>query len=326
MARVLVTGAAGFIGRHLVPVLIAHGHDVIAVSRTPDVAESRKGARWLVCDLLSESAPAELIETYRPTHLIHLAWNTTPGSFWNDLANVDWLAASLRLYRVFASCGGRRAIGSGTCAEYDWNEPVLSEAKTPIKPRTLYGSAKAALGSTLTLAATEQGLSFAWGRLFFIYGPGEKRGRLVSDVFSALMDGQPALVSHCHQERDVMHVSDVAGALVALLESDVAGPVNIATGECHPLADIVTAVARLAGRPELIQFDAVPVPPDEPRRLAATITRLREEVGFIPKFDLQSGIEDTYHWWCNHHKRVHPMTPKRVHVKRGISAQPDDDP
>lgn len=301
MARVLVTGARGFVGRHAIPVLLSHGHDVISVGRSTCDRNVGGQEQWVSCDLLCEGAASDLIGKERPSHLLHLAWDTTPGRFWNDTANLDWLAASLRLFRAFARHGGRRIVGIGTCAEYDWNYPLLSENETPIVPRTLYGAAKAALGSTYTLAAAAEGISFAWARLFFLYGPGEKRGRLVSDLFATLMDRKIARVSHGRQERDFMHVSDAAAALVALLESDVAGPVNVAKGECRPLADLISGVAEAIGHPELVRFGAVGVPADEPPRLAASTARLCDEVGFTPRFDLCAGISDTYRWWRTQH-------------------------
>lgn len=297
MARVLVTGARGFVGSHAIPILLSRGHDVVAVGRSEHEGDRRGRERWVSCDLLSEGAASNLIVNQQPSHLLHLAWDTTPGRFWNDAANLDWLAASLRLFRAFARHGGRRIVGVGTCAEYDWNCSLLSENETPIAPRTLYGAAKAALGSTYALAAAVEGVSFAWARLFFLYGPGEKRGRLTSGLFATLMDSQIARVSHGRQERDFMHVFDAAAALVALLESNVTGPVNVATGECRPLADLISGVAEAIGRPELVRYGAVAVPSDEPPRLAASAIRLRDEVLFTPRFDLRSGISDTYRWW-----------------------------
>jgi nucleoside-diphosphate-sugar epimerase len=297
MARVMVTGAAGFVGSHAVPILTSHGHEVIAVTTKPHEIKRQAHELWVSCDLLSEQATSELVAAYHPTHLIHLAWTTVPTHFWNDPANIDWLAAGLRLFQMFARCGGRRVIGAGTCAEYDWRSSTLSETETPIKPHTLYGAAKAALGMTLERASAAAGLSSAWGRVFFVYGPREKPGRLISDLFSALISGRPAVVSYGRQERDLMHVADVAAAFVALLESDVNGPVNIASGQCRPLIEFIRAVGDETGRADLVRFGAAPAAPDEPHRLAATTTRLRDEVASTPQFDLRSGIRDTYCWW-----------------------------
>lgn len=297
MMRVMITGGAGFVGRHAIPILVAHGHEVVAVSRSPRNTDRTGHARWVQCDLLAEGAASRLIENERPTHLLHLAWDTTPGRYWNDPANLDWLAASLRLFRAFARCGGRRIVGVGTCAEYDWSHSELNEITTPIKPHTLYGAAKASLYATYSLAAGAENVSFAWARLFFLYGPGEKSGRLTSDLFAALTAGQEAKVSHGRQERDLMHVADGAAALVALLESEATGPMNIASGACRPLAEFISAVAETVGRSDLVRFGARAPAPDEPPRLAAAVSRLRDEVVFVPHFDLRAGIADTYDRW-----------------------------
>src|SRR6266849_3237907 len=138
MARVLVTGASGFVGRQAVPLLVARGHEVIAVGRPDAETAPPKGVRFVTCDLLREGSAAELIDTHRPSHLLHLAWNVTPGRFWTDPDNLDWVSTSLRLFRAFAEQGGERFVGIGSCAEYDWSHDFLSENETPLRPQTLY--------------------------------------------------------------------------------------------------------------------------------------------------------------------------------------------
>ncbi len=280
--RVLVTGGGGFIGRHAVALLRQRGFEVCAPSR----AEA---------DLLAPGVAAALVARLRPTHLLHLAWNATPGRFWTAPDNLDWVAASLALHRAFAAAGGRRAVFAGTCAEYDWSHAELDEATTPCAPATLYGTAKDAL-RRLVLAAPD-GVSVAWGRVFFLYGPGEAPGRLVPDVVAALLAGQAARCGEGLVQRDIMHVADVAAALLALLESPVTGPVNIASGCCVPLRCVVDEVARQVGRLDLLRYGARPSPPGEPARLAAATRRLRAEVGFAPRLGLAEGIAETIAWW-----------------------------
>jgi nucleoside-diphosphate-sugar epimerase len=238
---------------------------------------------------------AALVTRLRPTHLLHLAWKATPGRFWAAPDNLDWVAASLALHRAFAAVGGRRAVFAGTCAEYDWSQAELDEATTPCAPATLYGTAKDAL-RRLVQAAPE-GVSLAWGRVFFLYGPHEPAGRLVPEVIGALLAGQEARCGEGLVQRDFMHVSDVAGGLVALLESDVTGPVNIASGDCVPLRQMIDEAARQIGRPDLLRYGARPSPAGEPARLAAATRRLREEVGFTPRYGLAEGLAETITWW-----------------------------
>jgi nucleoside-diphosphate-sugar epimerase len=286
--RVLVTGASGFIGRHVVPLLAGRGHEVHAVARRKMDFDACVTGHAV--DLLDPAAARALIGRARPAALLHLAWIVTPGAFWTAPENLDWVAASLALIRAFAAAGGTRAVIAGTCAEYDWSEPLLDEATTPLRPRTLYGAAKCALHALLAAAAPGLGLSLAWGRVFFLYGPGEAKGRLVPDVIDALRDGRPALCGPGTQRRDFMHVADVARAFVALLESDVAGPVNIASGTCRPLGDLILRIGEILGRPDLIRLGARPMPPDDPPELRAATRILNERIGFTPRQTLELGL------------------------------------
>lgn len=297
MKRVLVTGGGGFVGRHALPQLVARGWEVHAAGRSPLPPDAADGVTFHPCDLLTEGEAARVVAAIEPTHLLHLAWNAVPGKFWSDLDNLDWVAASLRLYRAFAAAGGRRAVLAGTCAEYDWSHAELSETATPLVPHTLYGKAKNAFRELAQSAAGPLGLEMAWGRIFFLYGPHEAAARLVPDVVTSLLREQPALCSHGRQERDFMHVADVAGAFVALLESGYTGPVNIASGDARPLAEVIGSIAALIGRPELVRLGARQAPAGDPPRLAADVRVLFDEVGFRPRFDLESGLKETVEWW-----------------------------
>ncbi len=289
---ILLTGASGFIGRCVLRALLRDGRDVVAVSRRPpDVA----GARWIDADLLQPGAAAAVIEAVRPGQLLHFAWNATPGQFWTAPDNWDWAAATVALHEAFATSGGRRAVYAGSCAEYDWNMPELDEVAGPLNPATLYGASKAEAWSTIASSARSSGVSVTWGRIFFLYGPGEASGRLVSDVVAAVLQGRPIDCSDGRQERDFMHVEDVARAFVALLDSDVNGAVNVASGTCRPVRDVLLEIGKQTGCTELIRLGARPSG-TEPPRLAATIGQLRDRVGFTPAFDLHDGIADTIAW------------------------------
>jgi nucleoside-diphosphate-sugar epimerase len=289
--RVLVTGSSGFIGRYIVPILVAGGYEVHGVGKN----ESRNRERSVVhhqADLLDFAESRALVKHVKPQLLIHLAWNATPGKFWTTLENLDWVAASLVLTRAFAEHGGTRAVYAGTCAEYDWSQPLLDEARTPLNPQTIYGGSKDALQKLLTVSSDALGISIAWGRIFFLYGPGEAKGRLIPDVIDALVKGEPALCSSGSQLRDFMHVGDVALALVAILESKAIGPINIASGDCRALRDIVMQIAINLDRADLVRFGARPLQLGEPPELRASTRILNEEVGFRPRRSLESGLAE----------------------------------
>ena len=285
MTRVLLTGATGFIGRHAAASLREHGLEVHPVSRSEGV------------DLLEPRAADAVVARVRPTHLLHLAWYAEHGSFWTSSENVRWVEASLRLVRAFAEGGGRRAVLAGTGAEYDWSHGRLDERATPLRPATLYGAAKHGLHVVAQAYADTVGLSLAWGRVHFLYGPGEDPRRLVPSIAIGLAAGEEARASHGRQIRDFAHVRDVADGFTALLASDVRGPVNVASGEGVAIADVVRSLARAAGREDLVRLGAVPARPDDPPELVADVARLRDEVGFRPSRALDDGLAETFAWW-----------------------------
>ena len=296
MRRLLVTGGRGFIGRHTLPELVARDFEVHVVGRSQPRGDVPSAVTFHECDLLDTTAVNLLTARLAPTHLLHLGWYAQPGLFWTSLENLHWVAASLNLYLAFGKAGGTRAVMAGSCAEYDWSYTELDEARTPLAPGTLYGQSKQALHALLEQAGLQTSVRMAWGRVFFLYGPHEAPGRLVSDVIQALLDRRPALCSDGTQERDFMHVSDVARAFAALLDSDITGPVNIASGVCVPVRSVISRLGSLLDASELIQFGAANRP-NEPPRLAASVDILHERLRFRPVYDLESGLADTVEWW-----------------------------
>lgn len=297
MRRVLVTGASGFVGRHVICALTARGsYEVHAVSSKGPLA-SNANCTWHTANLLDIMQAGELLRTVLPTHVLHLAWCTSPGEYWASSENLAWVQASLELLQRFQEYGGQRIVMAGTCAEYDWSYGYCSEFVTPIRPSTPYGACKHALQAMLNAYSEETGLSSAWGRIFLTYGPHENSERLAPSVIKPLLQGKPATCSHGNQIRDLLYAQDVADAFVELLESDVSGPVNIASGKPVTLREVICKIAAKLGREDLIQLGSIPTRPEEAPLLVADVRRLHDEVDWTPKFDLDMGLERTIEWW-----------------------------
>jgi len=294
--KVLVTGARGFLGRQAVAALAARGFEVHAIMRGP---EELPGASAAHCgDLLDAQFRRDVMVRVKPDALLHLAWETTHGAFWTAASNLDWLNASLDLFRQAAGVGARRIVAAGTCVEYlAPDDGPCDEAHTPIKPSFLYGAAKAACAQTGAAFAAQLGLSFAWGRVFFLYGAHEGGKRLIPDVARKLLRGEDAPVGPGTAIRDFMDVRDAGAGFAALLASEVTGPVNVASGDGYSLAEIVTRLGQIAGRPDLIKLGALPARGGEPPMLVASNKRLTAEVGFTPAIPLDQGLADALNWW-----------------------------
>ena len=220
-----------------------------------------------------------------------------PGAYWTSQENVRWLQASLELLRSFKDHGGKRVVMAGTCAEYNWRYGYCSEEITPLNPVSLYGVCKNSLHDILMAYAHQEYLSAAWGRIFFLYGPHEHPARLVSSVINSLLSNQTALCTHGNQIRDFLYVEDVASAFVSLIDSDVKGAVNIASGKPLAIKDIIYLIAEKLGRSDLVQLGAIPVSETDPPLILADIGRLSHEISWSPQYNLDIGLEKTIDWW-----------------------------
>jgi dTDP-L-rhamnose 4-epimerase len=174
--------------------------------------------------------------------------------------------------------------------------PARADEPTRTCPATLYGAAKHGLHVVAQRWAPQAGVTLAWGRIFYAYGPYEHPARLVSAVALALLRGEEVPCTHGMQVCDYLYTPELGSALAALLDSEVAGPVNVASGEPVRVADVVAAIGASTGRPELVRMGALPQRPGEPERLTADVRRLREEVGWRPSIDLGESIARTVEW------------------------------
>ena len=294
--RVLLTGATGFIGRHSIEPLLARGFEVHAVYRDRPLEEPR--VFWHQADLLNKEDIARVCAEIQATHLLHFAWYVAHEDYKTSPQNALWVEHSLELVRRFEESGGVRAVMAGTCMEYDWAMPqeLLSEKTSPLSPATPYGKAKHETQVRVETFAKDTGISFAWGRVFLLYGPYEDPRRLVPYIITSLLRNEPALCTSGEQVRDMLYVKDVADAFATLLDSAVEGAVNIGSGIPVALKDVVDLIGDSLRKPGLVRLGARQSS-GEPPRLVFDISRLRNEVGWQPRYSLQEGIEETIHWW-----------------------------
>jgi len=303
--RVLVTGAAGFIGSHVVRVLLAAGRDVAVVvrpgnppARLHDVADR---LTTMPRDLADPAALRPDLAAWRPDACIHLAWYAEPGKYLSAPENVPALVASLGLLDELIGVGCGQVVMAGTCAEYDTDVGFLRE-DGPTRPLTLYAASKLSLSLLAGQVAAAAGIELAWARLFYLYGPGEDERRLVPALIGALSRGEEFPASAGTQVRDYLHVADVAGALCALAERRVGGVVNVCSGVPVTMRQVMETVGELVGGADRIRFGALPERAWDPPFICGDNRRLRAATDWRPRYPtLRAGLADTAERWRARH-------------------------
>jgi nucleoside-diphosphate-sugar epimerase len=292
-----VTGAAGFVGSHVVRVLEEHGYVVHGVVRDPRASRLRRDSalRLEICDLTDSHAVTELVARVAPELCVHCAWIATPGEYLTSPANEVHVAITEKLGRALVRARCRKLVALGTCFEYAPSDAPLSESDS-LGPMTPYARAKVSASARLSRICEPTATELAWARLFFLYGPREHPRRLVPAVTLALLEGRTAPTTPGAQLRDFLHVDDVARALVAVAASDVQGPVNIASGRPETVRDIVLTIGRLTGRSALLDVGALPYSPGDPMVVTADVGKLASS-GFRARWTLGEGLSDTVDWW-----------------------------
>ncbi len=298
MSRVLVTGASGFLGRHVVESLVRRGYEVHSISRLDPAPGNSIGVRWHRANLFDRNRASELLRQVRPDGLMHLAWVTEHRTYWTTPENLDWTAATIDLLRAFRAEGGKRVVIAGTSAEYDWSSGnLLDEGHSLLRPSSLYGHCKNALREIVEAWAPAAALSWAWGRIFNIFGPGENPERLVPRVVQTLVERKELALDDCSDVRDFLGVAEAGDAFAALYASDVSGAINIASGVPVSVRQLVEHIAGELGREDLVTFNTASAPGAPSPAVVASVIRLREELGWVPAKNLDESVRSACRWW-----------------------------
>lgn len=193
----------------------------------------------------------------RVTHVAHFAWIATPGTYLTAPANLDCLIGTLNLAKGAAAAKVNRFLGIGTCFEYDVDHRVLA-SDTPLRPTTPYAGTKAAAFEALSQWLPAAGVSFAWARLFYLYGSEEHPDRLVPYLHRKLAAGEPADLTSGQQIRDFLDVRTGALTLLDTLLGQVDGAFNVCSGEPITVRQFAESIASQYGRSDLLKFGTRP--------------------------------------------------------------------
>lgn len=229
--KVAVTGASGFIGRHVLAELSKHDVDLVAVTRAAArLSDLDKTVRVVEMDIAC-TTPDCFERLGKPDVLIHLAWDGLPN--YKSLHHFETeLPRQYQFLKTMVESGLPSLLVTGTCFEYGMQSGALS-ATMPTKPTNPYGYAKDALRQQLEYLKQIKPFNLTWGRLFYMYGEGQPNASLYPKLKDAVLRGDKIFnMSGGEQLRDYLPVGEVARQIVrlAMVQGNI-GEVNICSGK-----------------------------------------------------------------------------------------------
>jgi dTDP-6-deoxy-L-talose 4-dehydrogenase (NAD+) len=277
--KIAVTGATGFIGRHVLAELEARSVETIAIVRASTARPlGHSGSSVVQLDL--HDPPSNAFEFMdRPDALIHLAWSGLPN--YSSLHHFEEeLPAHYRFLKQLIESGLQNIVVAGTCFEYGMQSGALSEDTAPL-PSNPYGFAKNALRSQLTFLGATHPFQLTWARLFYLYGEGQVGSALLPQLRQAVERGDEVFnMSGGKQQRDYLRVEEAAGFLVSLARTKKnIGTVNVCSGTPVSVRKLVEGWIKENGWPITPNLGHYPYPDYEPMAFWGNPEKLHSLIG-----------------------------------------------
>lgn len=304
---VLVTGASGFIGTHLVGALLSKGATVHAIRRDPASGTRLplEGIHWHIADLLDPESLSRAVASAQPEIVFHLAAYGTTFDQRDTLLSLRVnVEGSLNLWNALGDAT-IRLVHTGSCGEYGQAKGQVKESAL-CEPTWTYPATKNASVTILSTLGRETGREVVTLRPFGPYGSADDPRRVIPHTILALLRGETVRVTAGEQLRDYAHVDDQVEAFIAagVVPLPRTGAIyNVGSGEVVKLKQVLTTIADAVGGDALsrVAFGAVPYRDSEVWEMCCDISAARRDLGYVPTISLQEGIDRTVEWFRERH-------------------------
>ena len=306
VSTALVTGATGFVGQHLVALLLERGYRVVAhsIPNDPLAGVLPQEVTYVTCDITDADVVQQLVTNARPDAIFHLA-GMVRGRDLQRLLAVNVLGTDALMQAAAQLETPPTVVVPGSAAEYGIlaNRDRIRET-TPLRPNSAYGVSKVAQTMTALSYARRGQVPVVVGRIFNITGPAEPKVMLcgaVASQIAAIETGTvpPVLkIGNLSPYRDYVDIRDAVRALWMLWQKGRSGEIyNISSGEPRQVRSVVDTLIAQSSVTITVEPDPERQRPSDIPFCAGDPSKINQEVGWIPQHAIQDTLRDTLDWW-----------------------------
>jgi GDP-4-dehydro-6-deoxy-D-mannose reductase len=298
--RVLITGAAGFVGRHLAAHLTAAGHDVHGTGRSP---EAPVDFDYTTLDLLDADAVGACVRDTSPDWIAHLAADASVAQSWHDPGgtlrnNIESTA------NVLEAAGDAAVLVAGSGEVYGPPNALPVDETHELRPQNPYAVSKAATDLLGGFYADANGRRVIRTRAFNHFGPGQSDQYVVAAFARQIAEAErgdahevTVRTGNLDARRDFTDVRDVVRAYALLLDGAEAGTYNVCSGISRSAADILAALAQESQLDVQHETDPARLRKHEVMDIRGSNEKLTNATGWKPEIAFEQTVRDTLDWW-----------------------------
>jgi len=304
--RVLVTGAAGFIGSHLSRELVGRNAEVFLIDK-PGISTARiedilDKVRVHSVDITDFSSLKNSIREIRPQKIFHLAAYVDVTRDWaivDKMINVN-IKGTLNLLRSLEGVNYDCFVNTGTCEEYGDNPTPFSEDQVP-NPVSPYSASKVSTTMFCQMLHKTVNLPIVTVRPLLTYGPGQESQMLIPSLIKNALNGKSFKMTKGEQTRQFNYIDDVVeGFILAGTTPEAIGEViNLGSGAEYRIKDVAKMILNLMGNPIKLEIGALPYRPGETMHFYCSNEKEKKILGWRPNIPLKVGLKRTIDWYKN---------------------------
>lgn len=291
--KILVTGGTGFIGKKIIEFLDNSSNETLLLTRSTSNLYYQK-VKTLYCDLNNIAESESHIIKFKPDILVHLAWENIPDyseytskkNYSNSINFIKFIIKKTKCFKI---------IISGSCLEYN-DGKIIGECKEDldVKPVNPFGYYKYKIYEETKKLAKEKGLIINWLRLFYVYGPGQRKNSIIPTITNCIKDNKKLEINQPFNKNDFIYVDDVKKIITQFIKYEFAsGIYNIGSGSATEIIQLVKIIEKILLNNETITNKMMlnSRKADTKLNFYANIEKIRNKINNLSITSLEEGVK-----------------------------------